>query len=81
MNCQSGDLLAQEQSTAAAKEKVLDALGEAASKVRGDAVAFKSRDLDLVALDDALIDLAKLTPRQSQIVIRRRYLRGAHNPW
>ena len=34
VNCQSGDLLAEEQVTAAAKEKVLDALGEAASKMR-----------------------------------------------
>ena len=36
VNCQSGDPLAQEQVTAAAKEKVLDALGEAASKLRGE---------------------------------------------
>ena len=35
VNCQSGDLLAQEQVTATAKEKVLDALDEAASKLRG----------------------------------------------
>jgi eukaryotic-like serine/threonine-protein kinase len=35
INCQSGDVLAQEQNTAPAKEKVLDALGEAASKLRG----------------------------------------------
>jgi tetratricopeptide (TPR) repeat protein len=35
VNCQSGDLLAQEQATAMAKEKVLDALGESASKLRG----------------------------------------------
>ncbi len=34
-NCQSGDTLAQEQVTAPAKEKVLDALGEAAAKLRG----------------------------------------------
>jgi len=34
VNCQSGDTLAEEQVTAAAKEKVLDALGEAASKLR-----------------------------------------------
>jgi tetratricopeptide (TPR) repeat protein len=33
-NCQSGDPLAEEQVTAASKEKVLDALGEAASKLR-----------------------------------------------
>jgi eukaryotic-like serine/threonine-protein kinase len=36
VNCQSGDTLAQEQATAASKEKVLDALGEAASKLRGE---------------------------------------------
>jgi serine/threonine protein kinase/tetratricopeptide (TPR) repeat protein len=36
VNCQSGDPLAQEQVTAPAKEKVLDALGEVASKLRGE---------------------------------------------
>ena len=36
VNCQSGDTLAQEQVTAASKEKVLDALGEAASKLRAE---------------------------------------------
>ena len=36
VNCQSGDTLAQEQATAASKEKVLDVLGEAASKLRGE---------------------------------------------
>ena len=36
VNCQSGDMLAQEQVTAASKEKVLNALGEAASKLRGE---------------------------------------------
>ena len=34
VNCQSGDTLAEEQATAAFKEKVLDTLGEAASKLR-----------------------------------------------
>jgi eukaryotic-like serine/threonine-protein kinase len=34
MNCQNGDTLAQEQITAPAKEKVLDALGVAAAKLR-----------------------------------------------
>jgi serine/threonine protein kinase/tetratricopeptide (TPR) repeat protein len=34
VNCQSGDILAQEQVTASSKEKILDALGEAASKLR-----------------------------------------------
>jgi len=36
VNCQSGDILAQEQVTAAPKEKVLDALGKAASNLRGE---------------------------------------------
>jgi len=36
VNCQSGDSLAQEQVTAAAKEKVLDALGQGAAKMRGE---------------------------------------------
>jgi serine/threonine protein kinase/tetratricopeptide (TPR) repeat protein len=36
VNCQNGDLLAEEQATATSKEKVLNALGEAASKLRGE---------------------------------------------
>jgi eukaryotic-like serine/threonine-protein kinase len=36
VNFQSGDTLAQEQVTATAKEKILDALGEAATKLRGE---------------------------------------------
>jgi len=36
VNCQNGDMLAQEQVTAATKEKVLDVLGNAASKLRGE---------------------------------------------
>jgi tetratricopeptide (TPR) repeat protein len=36
VNCQSGDILAEEQVTAASKEKVLDLLGQAASKLRGE---------------------------------------------
>jgi DNA-binding winged helix-turn-helix (wHTH) protein len=36
VNCQNGDTLGQEQMTAASKEKVLDTLGEAASKLRGE---------------------------------------------
>jgi tetratricopeptide (TPR) repeat protein len=35
VNCQNGNSLAEEQVTAASKEKVLDALGDAASKLRG----------------------------------------------
>jgi RNA polymerase sigma factor (TIGR02999 family) len=36
-----------------------------------DALAFKTRDMDLVALDDALAELAKLSPQQSGIVVLR----------
>ena len=36
VNCRSGDTLAEEQVTAASKEKVLDTLGQAASKLRGE---------------------------------------------
>jgi len=36
INCQSGDTLVQDQATAATKEKVLDALGGAALKLRGE---------------------------------------------
>ncbi len=35
VNCQTGDVLAQGQQTAPSKEKVLDALGDAAAKLRG----------------------------------------------
>jgi eukaryotic-like serine/threonine-protein kinase len=36
VNCQSGDALAEEQVTAGSKEKVLDVLGEATSRLRGE---------------------------------------------
>jgi len=36
VNCQNGETLTQEQVTAGYKEKVLDALGDAASKLRGE---------------------------------------------
>jgi eukaryotic-like serine/threonine-protein kinase len=36
VNCQNGDTLAEEQSVAESKEKVVDALGTAASKLRGE---------------------------------------------
>ena len=36
MNCQSGDTVAEERVTVASKEKVLDALGKTASKLRGE---------------------------------------------
>jgi eukaryotic-like serine/threonine-protein kinase len=36
VNCQNGQTLAQEQTSAASKEKVLDIVGEAASRLRGE---------------------------------------------
>ncbi len=36
VNCESGDTLAQQQVTAASRERVLDRLGEAAAKLRGE---------------------------------------------
>jgi Flp pilus assembly protein TadD len=36
VNCQSGEILAQQQITASAKEKVLDGLGHIASRLRGE---------------------------------------------
>jgi RNA polymerase sigma factor (sigma-70 family) len=36
-----------------------------------DTLAFKTRDLNLVALDDALNELDKLNPQQSRIVVLR----------
>jgi serine/threonine protein kinase/tetratricopeptide (TPR) repeat protein len=36
VNCRSGDTLAEDQVTAASKEKVLDTLGQAVSKLRGE---------------------------------------------
>ncbi|MGA7623690.1 MAG: tetratricopeptide repeat protein, partial [Candidatus Acidiferrales bacterium] len=36
VNCRSGDTLAEEQVTAASKEKVLDTMGQAATKLRGE---------------------------------------------
>jgi len=34
VNCHNGDLLAEEQVTASGKERVLNALGDAAAKIR-----------------------------------------------
>jgi hypothetical protein len=52
VNCQSGDLLSSEQVTAEAKEKVLNALGEAASKVRGE--LGESRDHSIVGRPESV---------------------------
>jgi len=54
VNCQSGDILAQQQLTASSKEKVLGALGEAASKLRSEL----GESLATVQRFDAPLDLA-----------------------
>ena len=50
VNCQSGDAMAQEQVTATSKEKVLDALGGAASKLRDSIRMTMARSLAWVGV-------------------------------
>jgi serine/threonine protein kinase/tetratricopeptide (TPR) repeat protein len=63
VNCQSGDTLGQEQVTAASKEKVLDALGDAASKLRGELgeslATVKKFDLPLAEATTASLEALK----------------------
>jgi serine/threonine protein kinase/Flp pilus assembly protein TadD len=63
VNCQSGDPLAEQQVTAAGKEKVLDALGEAASKLRtqfGESLATVQKfDVSLPQATTASLDALK----------------------
>jgi serine/threonine protein kinase/tetratricopeptide (TPR) repeat protein len=63
VNCLTGSVLAQQQTTAAAKEKVLDALGEAASKLRtqlGESLASVQRfDAPLQQETTASLDALK----------------------
>ena len=63
VNCQSGDTLAEEQVTAASKEKVLGALGKAASKLRselGESLATVQRfDLPLAEATTSSLEALK----------------------
>jgi len=63
VGCQSGETLAQELATAASKEKVLDALGEAASKLRaqvGESLASLHRfDVPLPQATTSSLDALK----------------------
>src|SRR5271157_3470985 len=63
VNCQNGDALAQEQVTAASKEKVLDALGGAASKLRtelGESLATVQKfDVPLVQATTSSLEALK----------------------
>jgi serine/threonine protein kinase len=63
VNCQSGDILAQKQVTAASKEKVLDALGSAASTLReelGESLATVQKfDVPLAQATTSSLDALK----------------------
>jgi len=63
VNCQSGDTLAQEQATAASKEKVLDALSGAVAKLRaelGESLATVQKyDIPLAQATTASLDALK----------------------
>ena len=63
LNCQSGEPLAEEQVTAASKEKVLDAMGAAASKLRaqlGESLAtIKAFDVPLEQASTPSLDALK----------------------
>jgi len=63
VNCQSGDVLAQQLSTAPAKEKVLDALGESASGLRrqlGESLATVQKfDVPLAEATTSSLDALK----------------------
>jgi serine/threonine protein kinase/Tfp pilus assembly protein PilF len=63
VNCQSGETLAQEQATFSSKEKVLNALGDAASKLRarlGESLATVQRfDVPLAEATTASLDALK----------------------
>lgn len=62
-NCQNGDLLASEQSIAAAKENILDALDEAASRLRrelGESLASVQRfDVPMARATTPMLDALK----------------------
>ena len=63
VDCHSGDLLAQEQVTAPDEEKILDMLGNAASKLRGDLgeppVTLQKYDLPLARITTSSLEALK----------------------
>ena len=63
VNCQSGDTLAEEQATAASKERVLNALGEGASRLRrelGESLATVQKfDVPLLQATTSSLDALK----------------------
>jgi eukaryotic-like serine/threonine-protein kinase len=72
VNCQNGDTLAEEQVTAMSKEKVLDALGEAASKLR------EKLGESLAAVQKFDVPLAEATT--SSLEALQAYSRGTRIP-
>jgi eukaryotic-like serine/threonine-protein kinase len=87
VNCQSGDTVAQEQVTAASKEKVLDALGEAASKLRaglGESLATVQKfDVPLAQATTSSLDSLKayslgrkVDPEKGAVVARPYFQRA-----
>jgi serine/threonine protein kinase/tetratricopeptide (TPR) repeat protein len=72
VNCQSGDTMAQEQVTATSKEKVLDALGQAASKLRselGESLANVQRfDVDLKQATTSSLEALKALSLGSKVL-------------
>jgi serine/threonine protein kinase/tetratricopeptide (TPR) repeat protein len=63
VNCQTGDPMAEELVTASSKEKVLDALGEAAAKLRGgmgeSLASVKKRDVRLLQATTTSLEALK----------------------
>jgi eukaryotic-like serine/threonine-protein kinase len=74
-NCESGDTLAREQATAAAKEKVLDALGAAAANLRselGESLAtVKKFDVPLDEATTASLDALKAYSLSDRFLVQR----------
>src|SRR5207244_6872641 len=75
VSCQKGDLLAEEQVTAASKEKVLDALGKAATKLRsglGESLATVQRfDVPLEQATTSSLDALNAYSLGQKVAIER----------
>ena len=71
VNCQSGEVLAQEQVTAAGKEKVLDAVGQSASKLRsklGESLpSVKKYDVPLMEATTSSLEALKLYSESAKV--------------
>ena len=77
VNCQNGDLLAEQQITAPAKEKVIDALGDAATKLRrelGESLASVQKyDVPLEQATTSSLEALK-SYSQAQKIIAEKYM-------